>query len=65
MATLTTEQTKVEYLDLTDEDITYIEDMANFYDITREEALERFLTGNIEGNVLTEEEIAEFESFAG
>ncbi|MFZ2537674.1 MAG: hypothetical protein WAX04_02085 [Oscillospiraceae bacterium] len=63
MVTLTTEQTKVEYTHLTDADIQYIEDMANFYDITRKEALKKFSTGNIEGNVLTKGEIDEFEKY--
>lgn len=55
---------RVEYCNLTAEDINYVEDMANFYDISREKALERFLSNNIECNVLTEEEIIEFEKFA-
>ncbi len=63
MAEVKTLNTEVEYTDLTGADIQYIEDMANFYEISREDALERFLTGNIEGNVLTEDEISELEEY--
>ncbi|WMJ24294.1 hypothetical protein RBG61_06415 [Paludicola sp. MB14-C6] len=49
------------YYTPTEDDIAYVDEMATFYNIPREEALERFLSGNIEGNELTEDEIAELE----
>lgn len=48
---------EVVYTELTEEDVQYIEDMEVFYEITREEALERFMTGNIDGVELSEEDI--------
>ncbi len=44
---------------LTDSDIAYIEEMAAFYGITLDEAYQRFLSGNIDGLEIEDDELEE------
>lgn len=44
-------------IEITQEDIDIIEEMAMFYEITREEALERYITENYDGITFDEEDI--------